>query len=239
MICLHVSSGPPQRGSVLASGEAGFRGVPLALAGDFFQEWCVPGSSSRSDPEPRSTLAPSRVEGLVSRMRAGDREAVAEFVRDYGPLIRRRVRSKLGVSVRRLFDSEDLLSTVSRRLDRVVAQGQLASSSVDQFMGLVHRITEHAVIDKVRIVHRINRSEGEDAIIAQAIADRVSREGSDFEFELERVFALAGDEINQQILYYWIHEIPSPEIARLLNIPEGTVRWRWSNVRDAIRRGIA
>jgi DNA-directed RNA polymerase specialized sigma24 family protein len=214
-------------------------GMPLARAEDFSEEWCVPGSSSRSDPEPASTLAPSRVEGLVSRMRAGDRGAVAEFVREYGPLIRRRVRSKLGTAVRRLFDSEDLLSTVSRRLDRVVAQGQLSSSSVDQFMGLVHRITEHAVIDKVRIVQRIQRSEEEDAQFARAIADRVSLDGADFDFELERVFALAGDEINQQILYYWIHEVPSPEIARLLNIPEGTVRWRWSNVRSAIRKSIA
>jgi DNA-directed RNA polymerase specialized sigma24 family protein len=228
----------PNKGR-FATEEAELMGMPLARAEDFSEEWCVPGSSSRSDPEPASTLAPSRVEGLVSRMRAGDRGAVAEFVREYGPLIRRRVRSKLGTAVRRLFDSEDLLSTVSRRLDRVVAQGQLSSSSVDQFMGLVHRITEHAVIDKVRIVQRIQRSEEEDAQFARAIADRVSLDGADFDFELERVFALAGDEINQQILYYWIHEVPSPEIARLLNIPEGTVRWRWSNVRSAIRKSIA
>lgn len=184
------------------------------------------------------TVVPSRAAALVSRMKAGDREAVGDFVREYGDLVRRRVRGKLGTAVRRLFDSEDLLSTISRRLDRVVAQGQLGASSVDQFMALVHRITEHAVIDKVRISQRCKRAEEPDSPVAQLLSERLTAESTDFEIELERVFALAGDDLNQRILYFWINEVPSSEVGRLLNVPEGTVRWRWSNIRDALKRGL-
>ena len=64
----------------------------------------------------------SDLDSLVSRMAAGDREAVGTFLSLYGPMIRRRVRGKLRMSVRRLFDSQDILSTVGRRLDTIVRE---------------------------------------------------------------------------------------------------------------------
>ena len=55
---------------------------------------------------------------LLARIRAGDRDAAAAFLDRYGPLVRRRVRGKLGQQMRRVFDSQDLWSTLARRFDR-------------------------------------------------------------------------------------------------------------------------
>ena len=52
-------------------------------------------------PATRGAMTPGEAPGgvsledLVLRMRAGDRDAAAEFMTGYGPLIRRRVRGKL------------------------------------------------------------------------------------------------------------------------------------------------
>ncbi len=61
---------------------------------------------------------------LLDRVRGGDREASAEFISRYGPRIRRRVRGKLSPAMRRLFDSQEILATVARRLDQMVASGE-------------------------------------------------------------------------------------------------------------------
>ena len=67
------------------------------------------------DPIPQEN-----VESLLRRMRNGDREAAAQFITRYEDRIRRRIRGKLNPSVRRLFDSQDIFSTIGRRLDQYV-----------------------------------------------------------------------------------------------------------------------
>jgi hypothetical protein len=90
------------------------------------------------------------LESFTERMRRGDRAAVAEFLAAPGPAIRARVRHKLGRRVRRVFDSEDILSTVSRRLDGLVADRRLEASEARQMWALIQSIARHATWEKVQ-----------------------------------------------------------------------------------------
>src|SRR5690606_30935513 len=103
---------------------------------------------------------------LLERMRRGDRDAAAEFLVGYGPLIRRRIRGKLGAAMRRLFDSQEILSTVGRRLDAFVNAGRLEATTTPQLWGLVIRIAENALIEKARVVQSLKAREGEDSPFA-------------------------------------------------------------------------
>ncbi len=182
----------------------------------------------------------AEIDTLIARMRGGDRLAAAEFIQRYGTRIRRRIRPKLGLSVRRLFDSEDILSTVSRRLDGFVARGQVAAKTENELWSLVFRITSRALLDKVRVCRRLGQCSGDDAAFASAMLEQFSgsKEDAAFDLELDRVFSHLETDTDRQILAMWLHETPSQEVSELLGLPEGTVRWRWSRVRNKLRERL-
>src|SRR5689334_16822079 len=87
------------------------------------------------------------VGSLLTRMRAGDRNAAAQFMDRFGSRIRRRVRGRLRPAMRRLFDSQEIISTLARRLDLFVRGGQLNAETEGQLWTLVFKMAENAVID--------------------------------------------------------------------------------------------
>lgn len=178
---------------------------------------------------------------LLARMRAGDRHAAAEFIRVYGSRIQRRVRPKLGVSVRRLFDSQDIVSTVARRLDAYVAGGKLRAENESQLWAFVFRLTSRAVMDKVWLTERLRRAESEDGPLATGWLRRIERISDDahIDFDMEDAFAALPDEIDRQILALWLHDTPSADMAAALGMPAGTVRWRWSRIRETLRAALS
>jgi hypothetical protein len=89
-------------------------------------------------------------DALVARMQRGDREAAAEFLALYRPLLMRRLRGQMTHSVRRLWDSDDLYSTLGRRLDALVLQGRIDTASTPQLIEYLVRIGENAVKDRTR-----------------------------------------------------------------------------------------
>lgn len=175
------------------------------------------------------------VPALLARLRAGDREAAATFIQQYGPMVRRRVRGKLGAAMRRLFDSQDILSTVSRRLDRYVHSGRVRAVTEAELWKLVFRMVDAALIDKVRLVKRLQRTERDDSEFAGILLQRLERaEGSDregMELELDRVFAALPDPIDRQILSLWLRGHKHTMIAPLVNLSHDATRQRWRAIR--------
>jgi RNA polymerase sigma factor (sigma-70 family) len=175
-------------------------------------------------------------------MRAGDREAAAEFMVEYGPLIRRRVRGKLGAAMRRLFDSQEILSTVGRRLDRYVRVGGLEAESPGQLLQLVFRMAEGAVIDKVRVFKRLERMEGEDSQFAQEFssrlhdADTIEDDGAVISLD-EALRALTSD-TDRQILTMWLNGAQHSVIAWDLGMTPAAVRQRWKTIRDRLKESL-
>ena len=176
-----------------------------------------------------------RADALLGRMRGGDRDAVGEFIDRYGDRIRRRVRGKLGPAMRSVFDSQEILSTVARRLDELVCAQRLEAREEDQLWALVYRIATNAVIDKARVFKRLRRVEGVDRVFARHLlddlsqADRTGQHGG--ELRIEAMLRALSDPIDRQILEMWLRDVPQVGIARALGMPAGTVRRRWIGIK--------
>lgn len=182
------------------------------------------------------------IESLLARMRAGDRIAAAEFLERYGSRVRARVRHKLSPGMRRVFDSQDVLSTVARRLDQVVRRGAVEAASEEQLWALVFTIANNSVSEKGRIQRRLRRTESEDSPFANEVLRRMEeaerREPEGAVIAIEQVFALVDDPTDRQLLSMWLNDVTLTEIAECLDLPEGTVRWRWSKLRDRLREKL-
>ncbi|MEO1128293.1 MAG: hypothetical protein AAFX05_01140 [Planctomycetota bacterium] len=193
------------------------------------------GANAAAGPLPRQS---SRVDRLLSRMRAGDREAVGEFVTLYGDRVRRRVRGQLGPAVRRLFDSLDILSTVARRLDGLVRSNRLRADDEGELWSLVFRMATNAVIDKRRVCRRLTGVEGPDAPFADALLRRLRQADEEHdlggELELDRLLRAVPDETDRRILELWLRDVPHVAIATALDIPAGTVRGRWTRIKQRL-----
>lgn len=182
-----------------------------------------------------------RASDLLARMQAGDREAAALFMDRFEPRVRRRIRRRLNRVVRRLFDSQDLLSTVCRRLDRYVRSGRLTATTEAELWSFVNRVVENAFIDKSRAYDRMRRSEG-----AEGAADRPhtcasdstpaenAQNQDDHAMIRDRISRIA-DPMDREITDLWIRGTPHGVIADLLGVSPARVRKRWQRIRQTLR----
>ena len=184
---------------------------------------------------------------LVQRMGRGDREAAATFVIRYGEFIRRRVRGKLEASVRRLFDSQDIMSTFGRRLDSYVLGGNFAPRSEDEFWSLVFLVANSSVVDKTRIVEALNAKEGEDSDFAAWMQDRLrdaekpgSAQSSDAKYELalDELLRPLKSEQDRTIATLWAMGVPHAQIAEQVGLSHDVVRQRWHRIREFLRSSL-
>jgi DNA-directed RNA polymerase specialized sigma24 family protein len=175
---------------------------------------------------------------LLCRVRSGDREASAEFISRYGPRIRRRVRGKLSPAMRRLFDSQEILATVARRLDKMVAAGRLQAVSDGQVWSLVFTIADRSLIEKARMFRTLQAREGEDSPLATSMLSRLrraEREPDGPEMEVERALQSLGDRLDRQILGLWLMGKGATSIAAVVDMEPATVRKRWERIRGQLR----
>jgi DNA-directed RNA polymerase specialized sigma24 family protein len=178
-------------------------------------------------------------EALLVRMRAGDRSAAARFMELYGVLIRLRVRDKLSVGLRRVMDSEDVLSTVARRLDGMVLEGRLRAQTAPELWSLVQTVAFNAVSES----HRESRAEPElDAdgrveeheAVLEAVEAPTSPEAESSGLLVEAMDRL-GDEADQRVLSMWLRGSNHTHIARSMGLEPSTVRMRWSRLVRVLR----
>ncbi|MFN7020384.1 MAG: RNA polymerase sigma factor [Phycisphaerales bacterium] len=177
---------------------------------------------------------------LLARMREGDREAASRFVSEFGEVIRRRVRGKLGRGMRRLFDSQEILSTLSRRLDRYVRDGQVRAGDTPQLWGLVFKMVDAALVDKARVYARLRGIEGEDSEFARSALRRFSEkehQGDEgVELEIDSAFRCLRSDVDRELLAMWLNDVPFRQIAALLNTTPEAARQRWQSIRAHLRR---
>jgi DNA-directed RNA polymerase specialized sigma24 family protein len=179
------------------------------------------------------------LDGLLGRVRAGDRDATAEFINRYGARIRRRVRGKLSPAMRRLFDSQEILSTVARRLDKLVADGRLRAASDGQVWSLVFTIADHSLIEKARVFKVLKSREGEDGELAgrmlRRMRDAAATDPEGPELELDRALSSLGDRVDRQILSLWLMGQGAASIGAAVDMEPATVRKRWERIRGQLR----
>lgn len=175
---------------------------------------------------------------VVLQIRTGDREAAARFLLEHEGLIRRRYRQRLG-RLRNLLDSQDLLSTLARRLDAFVHGRQVEATTLGQLLALIFQIGDHAFVDKSRVFARLQKVEGPDSLIAQewrcrlARAERSRPDGANA--ELDRMFVSLVSDTDRQILALWMAGEEHPEIATQLGLSHAATRQRWARICDRLR----
>jgi DNA-directed RNA polymerase specialized sigma24 family protein len=172
-------------------------------------------------------------------MRAGDRTAAARFVELYGVLIRLRIRDKLSAGMRRVMDSEDVLSTVARRLDGMVLEGRLRAETEPELWSLVQSVAFHAVSES----HRDSRLDAEiedggcmesDESALDSVAAPVAPEAAPVGLIAEAMDRY-GDEADQRVLSMWMRGSNHTHIARSMGLTPSAVRMRWSRLVRALR----
>lgn len=186
---------------------------------------------------------PDSPAAILLKIQDGDRNAAAQFIASNSPLIRRRFRHKLGRAMRRVFDSQELISTVSRRLDRLVRQGMVRAVNERQLWSLVFDIAEHAVIDKARALKRLEKVESADSPFAEMLRTCILNQEHDEPSRLESVelgdlFESLADPVDREILAMWLNGTSHLVAAQLLDIPHATVRKRWERIKDKCRHRI-
>lgn len=180
---------------------------------------------------------------LVERMRCGDRTAAALFITRYGSRIRRRIRGKLSPAMRRIFDSQDILSTLGRRLDQYVRLGHMEVADEGELWALIFRMADNAIIDKARVFGRLQRAEAEDGTVAQELMHRLraaERESeSGVEVEIGRVLDMIKDATDRQILYLWLMDTTHVAISEHIGLTSAAVRKRWQKIRALLHERLA
>jgi len=173
---------------------------------------------------------------LVELVRAGDRAAGAEFLRRHRDVLRQRIRRRLRHVSRRLFDSQEILSTVCRRLDRMVLLGTVRAVSPAALMGLVVEIADHSVVDKARVFNRIDDAEGADSVFAKQLRRRMEAGEADATRGAEEAVALVFEGLAQprdrEILGLWLRGCPLRSIAEELDTQPAAMRKQWQKIRE-------
>jgi len=189
----------------------------------------------------RGSESESTLEEAVEKIRSGDRAAAADFVRKFEPLLRRRIRSRLGRATRRLFDSQEVFSTVCRRLDEFVLSGHVRAASVPEMIALIQIIAQRSVIDKARVVQRLMRVEGEDGPLAREILQRAAcgRQADAHPQEvIEHWASHLENPMDRLILFHWMWGESHAATADRLGISHELIRKRWQLIRERLQRAI-
>ncbi len=94
-------------------------------------------------------------------------EAEEAFMARIAPKVHKIARGALTREVRRAFDSNDITSTVLRRIVGCVRQGTIRLETEGQFMSLLKTMTKHAIVDKHNYLHSLLRSQDRQRSVDQ------------------------------------------------------------------------
>lgn len=224
----HIAAGNPARDS------AGGR-----MSGRAPQSGCDRIRAEMCERGPGKHESDGELADLMNKVRTGDREASALFISKFGARIRRRVRGKLSPAMRRLFDSQEILATVARRLDALVSKGQMQAVSDGQVWSLVFTIAENSLIEKARVYRSLVAKEGQDSALAESLlsrlraAERYRDDGP--ELEIDKALRSLGDRVDRQILSLWLMGRDAASIGVAVDMTPATVRKRWERIRGRLR----
>lgn len=175
---------------------------------------------------------------LVKQISAGDRRAAAAFVTQYERMLRRRIRAQLGSSMRRLFDSDDVFSTVCRRLDACVANESVRANSLPELLNLLTAIARNSIIDKGRILKRFELVEHEDSDFVhsfRAHAQQRWKTDTDSQIDIDRCLSTIPSTRDREILLFWLAGRSHGSIAQELGLSPELTRKRWQLIKEHIR----
>lgn len=183
-------------------------------------------------------------EQVLATYRRGDwgqtRHVAARFILDNQSLIRSIARSRLA-SASSVFDSDEVVATVLRRVDRYVESGRFSPTSADDVWGLVNTIAKNSSVTKARLAQRVRTLAAEDGEYAHHLLDQLNRCASDDDASelVTRLMLCVPDERDRQIIGFRLQGTNHRVTAQFLGMTEAAARKRWSDLLMMFRRALA
>jgi RNA polymerase sigma factor (sigma-70 family) len=188
-------------------------------------------------PQTQNSSDGSKDDQLLARIASGDVGAAAEFVRSHEALIRRRMRHKLGSALRRTVDSEDLVSTLARRLHLYMTSTRIEARSTEQLLALLMTIAQRSINDKLRVLRRAEReSDHEIRLAALTRQNADSTRTASHRPGVEELMERLESDTDREITRLWLRGMDHAEIAVALGVSHPAVRKRWERIRAKLRR---
>lgn len=188
-------------------------------------------SSSSSQRPQHSKDPPPNVAGLLA-----NREKLAEFVMDHEHTIRAVARRKLTRGTRAVFDSEDVMATVLRRVDQLAQSGEIRAADEGEMLSLIFRIAENAACSKSRIIELAKSRQHEELAFSQLLLKNLANCAGDEEAGhlVARMFASLESAEDRTVFLLRLRGIEHRVIAQMLNITPEACRQRWKKIRDEL-----
>lgn len=157
------------------------------------------------------------------------RKRAAKLIYAQRAQIYRRISTLLVPEARQVTDTEEVLSTALRRVDRLIARGLFRGEEDEQLYALVHRVLERTIREKAR---NARRQRAREQIVARLNQDRANAPPLVISSELcERVGQLTRDPIDREIALLRGRGMKFHEIAESMEMSPAGVRKRWSRIR--------
>lgn len=154
----------------------------------------------------------------------------------YGPLIRRRIRTRLGPQMRRVVDSLDIVSTVTRRLDACIRRGGVRAESESQLFALIVKLMDNAFLEKARRFQRLRRLEGHLRDLAPP--DTCTAGETAGAEEARAVWDSLENDDDRDLFVLRAAGLRYKPIAEMLGISEAASRQRWHDLRGRMQNEV-
>ena len=156
---------------------------------------------------------------LVGRLIEGDKEAFGELYDIYAPKLFRFIRLKVGSQVL----AEDLSSESFLRIWEYFREQEREIE--ESFQALLYRIAHNLIADyyKRKSSQEIMINDDFNVFLENQIAPSEVSLKEDTE-EIHRALVGIKEEYQNVIIWYYIDELPVPEIARIMKKSEGAIR---------------
>lgn len=165
------------------------------------------------------------------------REDVARFVLRHEEKIRRIARAKLTLATRTAFDSEDVMSSVLRRVDQLAANGTLRPANEAELWALIKTIASNTAVSKTRLIERARILLTEDGEYAYILVRRLQACATDDEAQLLvlRMAGLLKNERARQVFLLRVRGVSHAAVAAALESSEGACRQNWMQMCRELR----
>ena len=167
---------------------------------------------------------------LLNRAGTGDREAIADLVRHYEPLIRARFRASFEQQ-QSMFDSSDFFATMLRRVDEIASCGGVDGLSMD-IKRTLHRIMLDAISDYARTLS--HEHEAADRPLVQVTTQRIRDDDASVVAAVNHL-----DVTDRLIVRLRLNGLKHRAIAGALGLQTPAVRMRWIRLREELRSTLS
>jgi len=160
------------------------------------------------------------------------RPALARFVLANEEAIRKIARERMFACTRNILDTDDLMCTVLRRIDRLVEKKRFSPASEEDVWGLLQTVAHHSAITKNRLVQRTYTLSLEGGPYARWLLERVNRcvDNEEVAALLTRLMLAIPTTLDRQMFSLRLRGTTHRVTAQLLGISEVAARKRWSEL---------